>query len=309
MFPSLGSLTSAGFSASLADRIAGAFDFGEVVITRILTTTGTLGDLTLLYTREQHLSNQDQLELFAGMVGVTLARLRTEEQNARLVQEKETLLKEVHHRIKNNMNTMTSLLSLQTHQVRGTRVAFEVLNDVRSRFRSMEILYDRLYRSDVFGSSSVTEYLQTLVRQVADLFPVAPQVTVTVDSVGEAASRERCVLDAKRLSIVGLIVNELVTNAMKYAFTQDQPGDAAGADRGNLAVTIACRDRSVEIRVQDDGPGLPEDFDPENPGGFGTTMVQAMVVQLEGTIRYESSHSPESHGTLVVLVFPEEMRG
>ena len=83
----------------------------------------------------------------------------------------------------------------------------------------------------------------------------------------------------------------------------------SGAARGALAVTIACRDGSVEIRVQDDGPGLPEDFDPENPGGFGTTMVQAMVSQLEGTIRFESSHSPESHGTLVVLVFPQEMRG
>ncbi|TVR03167.1 MAG: PAS domain S-box protein [Spirochaetaceae bacterium] len=316
VFPSLGALTSSSFSASLADGVARVFDLGEVVITRITNAAGTLGDFTLLFSRGQHLKRRDLLEVFAGMVGATLARMQTEKQNARLVGEKETLLKEVQHRIKNNMGTMSSLLSLQAHEVRGTRVAEEVLNDVRSRFRSMEVLYDRLYRADAPGSGSLAEYLKTLVRQVVSIFPGAERVRVTVSSDGDSCglvdtdtsdTSGQCVLDVKRLSTVGLIVNELLTNAMKYAFPPEaQPVDAS-IDPPSLVVTTACRDEAIEIRVQDNGPGLPDSFDPDAPAGFGMTMVQAMVAQLNGTIRYESSHDPDSHGTRVVVSFPREI--
>ncbi|TVR73471.1 MAG: PAS domain S-box protein, partial [Spirochaetaceae bacterium] len=310
IFPSLGSLASGSFAASLAEGIARTFGLGEVVITRIMTATGVLGDFTLLFPAGEHLKHRVLLEMFAGMVGVTLARIRTEEQNARLVQEKETLLREVQHRIKNNMSTMTSLLSLQADRVRGTRIAEEILNDVRGRFRSMEILYDRLYRSDVHGVGSLLEYLQALVRQVVDLFPGSAWVKVTVRStLDECAGDGPCQLDAKRLSTVGLIVNELVTNAMKYAFADDPrraDTDDAAADTPppTLTVTTACRDEAIEIRVEDNGPGLPDSFDPDNPTGFGITMVQAMVNQLNGTIRYGSSPEPDTHGARVTLIFP-----
>ncbi|TVR75203.1 MAG: PAS domain S-box protein [Spirochaetaceae bacterium] len=306
VFPSLGSLASGNFTATLAEGIASTFDLGEVVITRVMTAAGTLGDVTLLFSSGDHLRNRDLLEIFAGMVGVTLARIRTEEQNARLVQEKETLLKEVQHRVKNNMNTMTSLLSLQAHQVRGTRVAEGVLNDACSRFRSMEILYDRLYRSDVHNAGSVHEYLRILVPQVVDLFPAASRVAVTVQVDGDACRHgECCNLDAKRLSMVGLIVNELVTNAMKYAFAGDhQAGGDNGPIPAALTVTTSCMAEMMEIRVEDNGPGLPAAFDEDNPSGFGLMMVQAMVSQLDGAIRYESPKAEDNPGTRVVVTFP-----
>lgn len=305
VFPSLGSLASGSFSAALAGTIARTFNLGQVVISRITTPTGVLGDFTLLFRRGEHLQNRNLLEAFAGMVGITLTRIRTEERNTRLVREKETLLREVQHRIKNNMNTMTSLLSLQADRVRGTRIAEEILNDVRGRFRSMEILYDRLYRSDVHGVASVQEYLQALVRQVVDLFPGAARVTVTVRSPSEEGAGDgSCQLDAKRLSTVGLVVNELVTNAMKYAFADDPRTDDTGTAPATLTVTTTCRPGTIRIEVEDSGPGLPDTFDPDNPSGFGITMVQAMVSQLNGSIRYESSRNPDTHGTRVVVEFP-----
>ena len=315
VFPSLSALASSSFSASLADGVARVFDLGEVVITRITNVEGTLGDFTLLFPRGHHLKHRDLVEVFAGMVGVTLARMQTEKQNARLVREKETLLKEVQHRIKNNMSTMSSLLSLQAHEVRGTRVAEDALNDVRSRFRSMEVLYDGLYRSDSYGSGSLSEYLKTLVRQVVGLFPGADRVVVVVSSDGEfcdvvetdgPAPSGRCTLDAKRLSTVGLIVNELVTNAMKYAFAAEVNAGDTGTGPAKLTVTTACSDESIEVRVEDNGPGLPDSFDPGAPSGFGMTMVQAMVSQLNGAVRYESPPAPDTHGTRVVLTFPRE---
>ncbi|TVR51216.1 MAG: PAS domain S-box protein [Spirochaetaceae bacterium] len=314
---SLGSLVSPGFVASFAERIAHAFDLGEIVVTRITTPDGILGDFTLLFSRGRQLKARDELEIYAGMVGVTLTRIRTEEQNARLVREKETLLKEVQHRIKNNMNVMTSLLSLQAHQVRGNRVVEDILNDVRSRFRSMQILYDRLYRTDMHDGGSLDDYLQVLVRQVVELFPAAARVRVTVESgryacrtadADESKAPEPCLLDSKRLSTVGLIVNELVTNAMKYAFRDDVGADDLDIPTAHLTVTTVCREEIIEILVEDNGPGLPDSFDPANSSGFGVMMVQAMVGQLNGTVRYESSRARESHGTRVIVAFPRDAR-
>ena len=315
VFPSLSALASGDFSAPLAGGITRMFDIGDVVITRIMNDVGTLGDFTLLFSQGQHLRNKDLLELLAGMVGVAMLRIRTEAHNVRLVREKETLLKEVQHRIKNNMSTMSSLLSLQAHEVRGTRIAEDVLNDVRSRFRSMEVLYDGLYRSDAHGSGSLSEYLKALVRQVVGLFPGADRVVVVVSSDGESCDvvetdgpemSGRCTLDAKRLSTAGLIVNELVTNAMKYAFSAEvNPGDTDTLP-AKLTVTTACSDQSIEVRVEDNGPGLPDPFVPGAPSGFGMTMVQAMVSQLNGAVRYESPPAPDTHGTRVVLTFPRE---
>ena len=138
-------------------------------------------------------------------------RKRNEERILALVGEKETLLKEVQHRIKNTMNTMVSLLSLQAAALGDQSPAATALKDARSRFRSMELLYDQLYRTESHDSGSVGEYLDRLVDTVVGLFPGSESLTVQKEI-------EEFPLDVKRLSTLGLVVNELVTNAMKYAF-------------------------------------------------------------------------------------------
>ncbi|MFW6388147.1 MAG: sensor histidine kinase, partial [bacterium] len=212
-------------------------------------------------------------------------RKESEERIHALVEEKERLLKEVQHRIKNTMNTMVSMLSLQADSLRHRNPdAATALNDAKSRFESMEVLYDQLYRTDSHESGSLRDYLNQLLRSIRPLFPSGETVEIHTD-VDDIA------LDAKRLTTVGIIVNELVTNAMKYAF--------ASHDAGTLYVTARHDGERITITVADNGPGLPDSFESTHTSSFGMTMIEALAAQLEGSIRFE-----QDGGVRATLEFP-----
>ena len=143
-------------------------------------------------------------------------RKRAEESVANLLREKQLLLLEVHHRIKNNMNIVMSLLSLQAERQKDPE-AVGALHDARSRVKSMMVLYEKLYRSTGFKEISIKEYLSPLVEEIAGVFPNRATVNIGVQI-------EDAVIDTKVLSAVGIIVNELITNAMKHAFTGRKDG-------------------------------------------------------------------------------------
>ncbi|TVR06501.1 MAG: PAS domain S-box protein [Spirochaetaceae bacterium] len=243
-------------------------------------------------------------ELFCLDVDIS-QRVRDQTRIVELLQEKETLLKEVHHRVKNNMNTMVSLLSLQAGTLHDPD-AVAALNDARSRFGTMEVLYDQLYRAEAHGTGRVSEYLSRLVSQVVGLFPAASRVRVqliseeghAVDQAGQAPEIPDLVsIDVKRLSTLGLIINELVTNAMKYGIG-DRP-------EGTVTVCAGFPAGSVMVSVEDDGPGMPLPAHPgDHPAGFGLTMVEALTEQLGGTITFEPGADPPGSGTRAVLTFP-----
>ncbi len=160
----------------------------------------------------------------------------------KLLEEKEVLLKEVHHRIKNNMNTMMSLLALQADAVDDPS-AVMALNDASNRLRSMGVLYNKLYDSNRLREMPLSEYIPDLVDEIVSLFP-------NKSSVSALKRVDDTVLDVKKLSPLGIIVNELVTNAMKYAFS--------GRDEGMITVSGTSRDGRVRVEIQDDGVGIPE---------------------------------------------------
>jgi PAS domain S-box-containing protein len=201
-----------------------------------------------------------------------------------LLAEKMLILKEVHHRIKNNMNTVSSLLSLQAQTV-SEPSAVSVLLDARGKVQSMGLLYDKLYKASDFTNLSVKEYLPALVDEVIANFPNANNVKVEIFA-------DDFVLDAKRLQPLGLIINELLTNIMKYAFH--------GREAGLITVSAANVAGHVSISVQDDGIGMPESVSLENSSGFGLQLVHALTQQLKGTTRIE-----RNSGTKIELEFDE----
>lgn len=211
------------------------------------------------------------------------ARKVAEDKVARLLKEKELLLLEVHHRIKNNMNIVMSLLSLQAERQKEPE-AVAALLDARSRVGTMMVLYDKLYRSAAFTEVSIKEYLSTLVEEIAGVFPNRASVRIDthIDDV---------LIDVKVLSAVGIIVNELLTNAMKHAF----------ADRTDGAISVSAsleRDR-VTLVVQDNGVGLPMSYQMNATSGFGAQLVGMLAGQIGGTISFE-----RNHGTKCILEFP-----
>lgn len=210
------------------------------------------------------------------MLRASDARLQT------LLAERELMLKEVHHRIKNNMNIMAAILRLQSSEERET-CASASLSDAASRLDSMMFLYDKLYRSELNGSLSLAAYLPTLTAEIAGTFSGKGSVKVETQV-------EDVILNAKVLSYLGIIVNELVTNAMKHAFAE---GPA-----GRILVSASREGSRVSLSVVDDGVGLPAGFSFAESKGFGSRLVAMLVEQIGGRLRIDASR-----GTKVLIDF------
>lgn len=199
-----------------------------------------------------------------------------------LLAEKELVLKEVHHRIKNNMATLSSLLRLQATTL-DDPIAIEALEDAGSRVDSMMVLYTRLYATGDFSDVSLRTYLPALVDEIVANFPNS-------ESVKTETRVDDVVLDANKVQPLGIILNELLTNSMKHAF--------AGRDDGVIVISAAVNGRVVSFVVEDNGNGMPDSVDFENSPGFGLMLVGALTAQLQGTIRTE-----RGKGTRIVLEF------
>ena len=221
-------------------------------------------------------------QAFVTFVDITERRVAKQKIQA-LLDEKNVILREVHHRIKNNMATVKGLLFLQAQSLEGTPAA-AVLQDAESRVHSMMLLYDKLYLSENHHSMSVRAYLPGLVQEIAASFSRADTVELIVEA-------EDFVLGASALQHVSIIVNELLTNVMKYAFV--------GRDRGVVRVSATLASGIVTLAVADDGVGFPPGVELEHDAGFGLSLVTFLAKSLKATIRLE-----RGQGTRIVLDFP-----
>jgi PAS domain S-box-containing protein len=210
-------------------------------------------------------------------------RKRAEEEVRSLLAEKELILREVHHRLKNNLNSIGDFLDLQGAAA-ADGASREVLNKASLRVRSMLLLYDKLYKSAGILRLSVADYIPELVDRVTANFALAASIEVRKDI-------EAFELEAKILQPLGIIVNELLTNAMKYAFV--------GRRAGSLAVTARAEGGRAVLTVEDDGVGLPDSVSLDRPSGFGLTLVAELSAQIRGRARLE-----RGRGTRIVLEFP-----
>lgn len=199
-----------------------------------------------------------------------------------LLAEKELLLKEVYHRVKNSMNTIKSLISLQLSTEKNPSAA-ESLRDTLGRVQSMITLYDRLYGSQNYREMPVRDYLQSLAGEIVGSFPNSGIVALALEV-------DDFILHVNVLSSLGIIVNELLTNSMKYAF--------AGRVSGEIRLSATRDDGCVTIVVQDNGVGIPASIDFGTSTGFGISLVKMLAEQIGGTVAIE-----RGAGTRFVLRF------
>ncbi|MBU0955100.1 MAG: ATP-binding protein [Spirochaetes bacterium] len=206
-------------------------------------------------------------------------------QNTLLLEENRLLLVEVHHRIKNNMNIMRSLLSLQSAST-DEPAAQAVLSEAEGRITSMAVLYDKLYLNQAWACLPCDRYLGPLVDEIVSIFPQVGHITVTKEL-------QNFELGSRQLMPVGIIVNELITNAMKYAFA-DRP-------EGALLVRATADEKEVRIEIADDGGAALTGDGRKQPAGagFGLELVEGLAGQLDGSFRLE-----QNNGTRCTLLFP-----
>jgi PAS domain S-box-containing protein len=215
-------------------------------------------------------------------------RLSFENQLKASLQEKEVLLREIHHRVKNNLQVISSLLNLQV-STEASPTTRRGLLESQSRIQSMALVHQLLYESRDLGHIDFTEYLRTLAARLLGTYNVGPR-RIDIRVEGEPLS-----LEIDRAISCGLIVNELVANAIEHAFPDERSG--------HIYINVKRDGSRVVLTVRDDGVGIPAPFTLERVHSFGLQIARTLTLQLEGTIdvRRES-------GTFVQVTFPAAVR-
>jgi PAS domain S-box-containing protein len=193
-----------------------------------------------------------------------------------LLTEKELILREVHHRVKNNMSTIMGLLSLQAGKVKEPS-ASEALHEARQRIETMLLIYSSLYQqSGDYKSVHLGSYIPGLLERLTATFSAKDRVRIGHDI-------EEIEIDASVAMNIGIIVNELVTNSFKYAFPEGT---------GEIKVVLSSiGEGRIRLLVTDNGVGLPEHFTLAGAEGFGLTLIQGLVSHLEGTLEHLDQES------------------
>lgn len=198
--------------------------------------------------------------------------------------EQAVLLREVHHRVKNNLQVVCSLLDLQVHASRDPAL-LAPLSESRGRILSMALVHEKLYQSDQLNHIDMSGYLEHLVTDVFNASGEWPgHITLEVDA-------EPLILDIDRAIPCGLVLHELVSNALRHAFPEQRPG--------RLCIQVRQIEGQVELRVVDNGGGLPAGFTLDKPSSLGLQLANGLAAQLLGRIEVDAT--PD---TCFKLTFP-----
>jgi PAS domain S-box-containing protein len=201
------------------------------------------------------------------------------------LEDKDLLMKEIFHRVKNNLMVISSLLNLQSRYIKDEE-AKGIFKESQNRAHSMAIIHERLYRSSDFKKIDFGDYIRTLANDLYRIYVLRPEKVELEVNVDET------MIDINTSIPLGLIINELLSNSMKHGF----PGDT----RGKITIDFHKIDGDFLLEVRDSGIGIPEDVDIFNTGSLGMQLVTSLTQQINGELEFK--RSPE---TSFRITFPE----
>ncbi len=216
-------------------------------------------------------------------------RKTAQEQIHESLKEKIVLLREIHHRVKNNLQIVSSLLNLQAGYITDKKV-LEILKESQNRIRSMALIHEKLYQSRDLDKINFSEYIQSLTKDLFRSYQSQLNRINIRSEVGEIF------LEIDQSILCGLIINELISNAIKHAFK--------GKEKGEILVQLFQDGENYQIIVKDDGIGFPKDIDIENTDSLGLQLVTSLTVQMSGKIEINSDN-----GTSVKISFKGVSKG
>lgn len=262
-----------GYSRILLEKERGWLDARKVSYTKFQEVQfGTKEKENKIVLQEASIKDRNRiigLISFLGLIILFLAILqyrnykKIESKNKRV----EALIRELHHRVKNNLQIISSLLSMQSMRMEEGE-AKEAVDEGRSRIKAMSMIHQQLYMGENTAEVNSEEYLLRLLEDLKNSFGSGQEQLLT-----DIRARN---LDVDTILPVGLIVNELVSNAFKYAFKD--------VDDPQLKVSFDIEDKFALLKIKDNGKGLPEDFDLASANSFGLKLVNILVKQLKGTM-------------------------
>ncbi|MCS3924396.1 cache domain-containing protein [Methanosalsum natronophilum] len=198
----------------------------------------------------------------------------------------QTIIKEIHHRVKNNLQVIASLLNMQSRLFKHDKKVQNAFEDSQRRIISMSLAHEKLYSTENVASIEISDYVESLVSNISQMY----------NNIDKKIKTETVVtknyLDMDKTIPIGLIINEIITNSYKHAFT--------GKDSGKIKISFVQVDDAYELVVQDDGIGIPDNLDYDNMKSLGLTVINLLVKQLNGKIEMD-----RSNGTTYTIVIPK----
>jgi PAS domain S-box-containing protein len=228
-----------------------------------------------------------ELRLLGEIFTNALIRKRADEKIRSSLHEKEILLKEIHHRVKNNMQIISSLMSLQSRRTEDEKMK-NLFDESQSRIRSMALVHEQLYQSEDLAKIDFKAYVRSLTNELIQLYLINTKMIQLVIDI------ENIQLSVDTAIPYALIINELVSNSLKYAFPEGEEG---------IITVRFCNhhDDGYTLTVSDNGIGLPEEFDLKNTETLGLQLVRILVKQLKGNITVN-----RERGTAYLIVSPSQ---
>ena len=269
-----------GYEVSLKD--------GRIVMADFIPITGADGEgqgrIWYYHDITERKRSDEQLRRFNEELEAKVAE-RTRALN-RSLHEKDLLLQEIHHRVKNNLQIIISLFRLQKKQISDPSTLNQIV-DCENRIRSMALVHEKLYRSRDLSSIDLEDYFKTLANQIVISYAARGKAVITVDVTGIAVHINQAIP-------LGLIVNELISNAIKYAFPEGKSGE----------ITISGREqgKNLVFSLGDNGTGMPAGLDWRDTKTMGLLLVSMLTEQLGGSIELE-----EGDGTRFLLTIPKDL--
>lgn len=199
------------------------------------------------------------------------------------LKEKDTLLREVHHRVKNNLQIVSSLLNLQSAVVKDEQVS-DILKESQNRIQSMSYIHESLYINNDFSAVNLRDYIQGLCSNLVQSYSLIGNNVDIVTVVDDIS------LELDQAIPCGLILNELLSNCFKHAYPN--------GEKGRLRIELREKDGRMAILVEDDGKGIPEDWDVETAESLGIQLVYTLTEQLDGDIELSNER-----GTKYLITF------
>lgn len=212
------------------------------------------------------------------------ARKLADEITQRSLNEKELLLKEIHHRVKNNLQIIVSLLKLQSKYVNDPR-DLQIFNSSRSRVETMSLIHEKLYKSRDLSNIDLGNYIKDLVSHILKAYKLNQEIAFSIK------------FDSIQLSIdtaipCGLIINELINNTLKYAFPEGH--------KGKIEIDITKEGECISLEIMDNGVGIPETFDIASSDSLGLQLVETLIRQINGNVELDTKN-----GTRFTIKFKE----
>ena len=197
-----------------------------------------------------------------------------------IIKDKDVQIKEAHHNIKNSLNILLSLIRMEEH---NHVPVGEIMDDTKTHLKSVSVMHEKIYQSENLVDIELKGYIDSIVESLFDIYSSKIQYISKVEDIK---------LNAKQAKSLGLIVNELINNTVKYAFPDGNPG--------KVEIRIGRLDKKIEVEYRDSGVGIPDSVDFDNPTSLGLTVIHNLTKQIDGNIEYAYDN-----GACIKILFTE----